>query len=138
MRSMSLAAMAIALGLPLVVTVSHAAPVIAVTTANVNVRQNPGGNAISTLPSGTTVGVLGFEDPWAQVVFIRPQTAKGQHGWIHIQYLQAVRNQRGRRSVGVSGDHCEIEFDTDAEVCVRVRTPRHNLAPFDLRRFSSP
>ncbi len=101
-------------------TPSNAAGVMAITTANVNVRQNPGGDAIGTLPPGTTVGVLGFQNPWVQVVYIHAQTAKGQHGWIHVQYLRLVDNQRGGRVASVSGDHCESEFDTGAEVCVRL------------------
>jgi hypothetical protein len=122
MRSKALVSTVVALGVLLASgTASHAAaPVIAITTANVNVRQSPGGDAIGTLPPGTTVGVLGFQSPWVQVVYIQPQIAKGQHGWIHVQYLRLMGNQRGGRVASVSGDNCESESDTGAQVCVRL------------------
>lgn len=98
---------------------ANGANLVAVTTANVNVRSSPGGSVNGTLPRGTTIGVIGAKDGWAQVVYLDRQDSIGKHGWISSNYLRLARPSPSVRR-GITGDHCDSEYKTGSEVCVSV------------------
>lgn len=96
------------------------ANLVAITTANVNVRNSPSGSINGPLPRGTAVGVIGAKNGWAQVVYLDRQNSTGKHGWVSVAYLRLARPGASVGSGGVGGDHCDSEYKSGSEVCVSV------------------
>lgn len=91
---------------------------ILVTTANVKVRATPDGQQTDSLKAGTAVALVAVSGSWAKVMYIDPPgTTKARSGWVSIAY---VSRPRGKRTRNVSGDDCDSESETGAEVCVRA------------------
>lgn len=94
---------------------------IAQTTADsLNVRAIPKGEVLFTLPSNSIVGIVKTQGNWALVVYLPgndPQSAK--QGWVSTSYLKVVGGNRNMGVSGrVSGDDCEYEYDSNAQVCI--------------------
>jgi len=96
---------------------------IAQTTASsLNVRSEPNGKVLFTLPQNSVVGVSRVQGSWAFIMYLPGNDpSRAQYGWVSSAYLKAVSsgNDSGRSgSYGVSGDDCEYEYDSNAQVCV--------------------
>lgn len=92
---------------------------IAQTTANyLNVRSSPNGDILFSLPKNSIVGVLQVKGNWAMVMYLpknSPQSAK--QGWVSLSYLKIVSGgSKKKPSYGISGDNCEYEYDSNAQV----------------------
>lgn len=98
---------------------------IAKTTAtSLNVRSEPNGKVIFALPQNSIVGVIRVQDGWAMIIYL-PENDPNQamYGWVSSSYLRVVNstgNSYSARSYSPSGDDCEYEYDSNAQVCVTV------------------
>ena len=95
-------------------SISVLATTIAQTTASsLNVRSKPDGEVLFSLPQNSIVGVMRVQGSWAMIMHIPGNDPnKAQYGWVNSAYLKVVS------SGGVSGDDCEHEYDSNAQVCV--------------------
>jgi len=97
-------------------------PLLGEATANVFVRDAPNGAKIDSLTARTALGLIGYRNGWVQVLYFAPN-GQGKHGWVSAKYVRITNGSvasRRHRAPGVSGDDCESEFDTGAQVCVTV------------------
>lgn len=97
-----------------------AGTLVGATTADVKVRSSPNGPQVDSLSVGTALALVGYKDGWVQVGYLARQS-EVKHGWISARYVRATSNRNARvSSTGVSGDHCDSEAESGAEVCVTV------------------
>lgn len=112
---------------------SALAVTIAKTTASsLNVRSEPNGKILFSLPQNSTVGVMRIEGSRAMIMYLpENDPSRAKYGWVSSTYLKIVNAGIGSsrtRSYGVSGDNCEHEYDSGAQVCVTA-----NDADIDCR-----
>lgn len=99
------------------------ATTIAQTTASsLNVRSEPKGKVLFSLPQNSIVGIMRVQGSWAMIVYLPGNDpSKAKYGWVSSSYLKVVSSgnrSRSTSSYGVSGDDCEYEYDSNAQVCV--------------------
>ena len=104
-------------------SLSVLATTIAQTTASsLNARSEPNGKVLFSLPKNSIVGVMRVQGSWAMIMHLPGNDpSKAKYGWVSSAYLKVV-NPGNRSSTspsyGVSGDDCEYEYDSNAQVCV--------------------
>ena len=64
---------------------------VKVVTENLNLRWKPDGGAsvVTTLPFGTAMIVIGYEEPWVQVAGV--VGGRYQSGWVHQDYVEVLK-----------------------------------------------
>ncbi|MFV2058291.1 MAG: SH3 domain-containing protein, partial [Thiohalomonadales bacterium] len=90
------------------------------TAASLNVRDAPSGDVITSLPRGSIVAVIDIRGAWVKILYQSKHKSNDyQYGWVSANYLQVISgNKMSSGGSTVSGDDCEYEYDTNAEVCV--------------------
>jgi hypothetical protein len=83
---------------------------------SLNVRNQPKGKVIDSLPLGTPVGLLDIKGEWVRVSYFKgANTRKPKYGWVSVKYIRITS-----RRYTSSSSHCETEHKTGAEVCMGV------------------
>lgn len=92
------------------------------TVSSLNVRSEPNGEVLFTLPQNSLVGLSHVQGSWAFIMYLpNNDPSRAQYGWVSNSYLQVLSSgnrSNSSRSYTVSGDNCEYEYDTGAQVCV--------------------
>lgn len=84
------------------------------TNSQTELRASPNGNVIGTLGPGVVGIVRDYSPPWLKIYFgdiLGANSAK--EAWVNISNIHVLKTM-------VSGDDCETDYDTDAEVCVTL------------------
>lgn len=94
------------------------------TSASLNVRSEPNGKVLFALPQNSIVGVMRVQGGWAMIMYLPGDDPnKAKYGWVSSSYLRVVNSagsSNSARSYSQSGDNCEYEYDSNAQVCVTV------------------
>ena len=105
---------------------STIAVTLAQTTASaLNVRSEPNGKVLFSLPKDSIVGVTAVQESWTKIIYLPENDINNaQFGWVNNAYLKVVATENSSNSSSsytVSGDDCEYEYDSNSEVCVSAR-----------------
>lgn len=71
---------------------AQAIPLAQTTASSLNVRVEPEGYVVVSLPRHTVVGVVETQGDWTKIMYFPgsdPSPAK--HGWVSTNYLQAIK-----------------------------------------------
>lgn len=107
------------------------ATTIAQTTASsLNVRSEPKGKVLFSLPQNSIVGIMRLQESWAMIMYLPGNDpSKAKYGWVSSSFLKVVSSgsqSSSTRSYDVSGDDCEYEYDSNARVCVTATDAEMN------------
>ena len=96
---------------------AHSMTIAITNTKIINVRDTPKGKIIDTLPFGSVVGIINYKGNWVNIIYFKNgDKNNSKTGWVKFNNLKIT-------SVGkpsVSGESCETEYQSGAEVCIEV------------------
>ena len=102
------------LGLICLSTASFASSLMVQTNAQVELRDAPNGQAIATVTAGKIGITQEIKLPWVKVFFgDSTSNSSVKSGWLELSQLTILKSV-------VTGDDCETDYETGAEVCVTV------------------
>ena len=84
------------------------------TNSQTELRASPDGEVIGTVIPGLVGIVRDYSPPWVKIYFGNALGSNSpKEGWVNINKIRVLKTI-------VSGDDCETDYDTDAEVCVTL------------------
>ena len=95
-------------------TASLGSSLMVQTNTLVELKDSPNGQTIATVPAGKIGITQEINPPWVKVYFGDSTSSSSvKIGWVKLSELTVLKSI-------VTGDDCETDYDTSAEVCVTV------------------
>ncbi len=69
----------------------QAVPLAHTTASSLNVRVEPEGPVMVSLPRYTVVGVMETQGDWTKIMYFPDSDPAAKHGWVSTNYLRAIK-----------------------------------------------
>ena len=70
-----------------------AVPLAHTTASSLNVRAEPEGSVVVSLPRYTVVGVMETQGDWTKIMYFPGSAPAAKHGWVSTDYLKAIQKK---------------------------------------------